>query len=350
MPDSLTEIEVPFGILVADENGVVNAFSEGMKGLGINNIILGRHWYELFPVSIFPKDDSTYPERHIVTKDDKTFELTVYKYFGKDTNGFLIAVRRAEDTGKFYSFVQLNKILCLNEIIAGIAHEIRNPLTYVSGYLQMLSAELPETDPKKLTFRMLTEESERISKIVNELLDFAAQRASEKREVDLKKVLEDVLLLVGYQMRVENIEIVKNFEPAELVGAGLKPAPTSIPASIRVFADPYKLKQLFLNLIQNARDAMPNGGKLSVSMRHSEGNNVEVEIRDTGCGIPPENLNKVFEPFYTSNGQVRRTGLGLFVCKKIIEEHEGRLSLKSTVGEGTVITVTLPLLAPLLDR
>ncbi|HLG31064.1 MAG TPA: HAMP domain-containing sensor histidine kinase, partial [Candidatus Brocadiales bacterium] len=270
----------------------------------------------------------------------------VYKYFGKDTNGFLIAVRRVEDTGKFYSFVQLNKILCLNEIIAGIAHEIRNPLTYVSGYLQMLSAELPETDPRKPTFKMLTEESNRISKIVNELLNFASAsggRASEKNEADLINILEDVLLLVGYQMRVENIEIVKNFEPPEYgegSGEGSTPTPT------RVFADPYKLKQLFLNLIQNARDAMPNGGKLSVSLRHTEGNCVEVEVRDTGCGIPPENLNKVFEPFYTSSGQVRRTGLGLFVCKKIIEEHEGRLSLKSTVGEGTVLTVTLPLLVP----
>ncbi len=345
MPDSLTEVEVPFGVLVTDEKGVVNAFSEGMVGLGITNIILGRHWYELFPVSLFPRDESSYPERHIVTKDDKTFELTVYKYLGKDTSGFLIAVRRVEDTGKFYSFVQLNKILCLNEIIAGIAHEIRNPLTYVSGYLQMLSAELPETDPRKPTFKMLTEESNRISKIVNELLDFASAsggRASEKNEVDLKNILEDVLLLVGYQMRVENIEIVKNFEPVQ--GEG------STPTTTRVFADPYKLKQLFLNLIQNARDAMPNGGKLSVSLRHTEGNNVEVEVRDTGCGIAPENLNKVFEPFYTSNGQVRRTGLGLFVCKKIIEEHEGRLSLKSTVGEGTVLTVTLPLFVPLSDR
>lgn len=336
MPDSLTENEVLFGVLVANEKGIVNAISEGIGGLGITNIILGKPWYELFPVSILPKDESAYPERYIVTKDDKTFELTVCKYIGKDTRGFLVVVRRVEDTGKFYSFVQLNKMLCLTEIIAGIAHEIRNPLTYVSGYLQMLSAELPETDSRKPTFKMLTEESNRISKIVNELLDFASQRAFEKKEVDLKKILEEVLLLVGYQMRVENIEIVKNFEPVQ--GGGSTPTPT------RVVADPYKLKQLFLNLIQNARDAMPNGGKLSVSLRHTEGDNVEVEVRDTGCGIAPENLNKVFEPFYTSNGWVRRTGLGLVVCKKIIEEHEGRLSLKSTVGEGTVLTVTLPLL------
>ena len=183
---------------------------------------------------------------------------------------------------------------------------------------------------------MLTEESERISKIVNELLNFASQRASEKKEVDLKSILEDVLLLVGYQMRVENIEIVKNFESGWTVDSALIPTIG--------FADPYKLKQLFLNLIQNARDAMPNGGKLFVSLRHIEGNTVEVEVRDTGCGIPRENLNKVFEPFYTSNGHVHRTGLGLFVCKKIIEEHAGKLSLKSTVEEGTVVTVTLPLL------
>lgn len=343
MPDSLTEVEVPFGVLVTNEKGVVNAFSEGIEELGITNIILGKPWYELFSISIFPKDDSTYPERHIVTKDDKTFGLTVYKYAGKDTRGFLIVVRRVEDTGEFYSFVQLNKILCLNEIIAGITHEIRNPLTYVSGYLQMLSAELPETDPKKPTFRILTEESNRISQIVNELLDFTSGRASEKKGVDLKKIIEDVLLLVEYQMRVENIEIVKNFETT---GYGEGSGGGSTPTTTMVFADPYKLKQLFLNLIQNARDAMPNGGKLSVSLRHTEGNNVEVEVRDTGCGIAPENLNKVFEPFYTSNGWVRRTGLGLVVCKKIIEEHEGRLSLKSTVGEGTVLTVTLPLLQP----
>lgn len=339
MPDSLTEIEAPFGILVADENGVVSAFSEGMERLGIANIVLGQRWYELFPVSAFPKDDGAYPERHIVTKDDKTFELTVNKYLGKDSNGFLIVVRRAEDADKRCSFVQLNKILCLNEIIAGITHEIRNPLTYVSGYLQMLSAEMPETDPKKPTFRMLTEESERISKIVNGLLSFTSQQASEKKEVDVKNVLEDVLLLVGYQMRVENIEIVKNFEPSC--------SEDSTPASTMVYADPCKLKQLFLNLLQNAKDAMPNGGKLFVTLRHTEGNSVEVEVRDTGCGIHPEKLNKVFEPFYTSNGHVHRTGLGLFVCKKIIEEHDGRLSLKSTVGEGTVLIVMLPLWVPL---
>lgn len=342
MIDSLTKLEAPFGILVTNEKGVINAFSEGMEGLGITNITLGRHWYELFPVSILPKDDSTYPKRYIITKESWTFELTVYKYLGKDNNGFLIVVRRPEDTGKFYSFVQLNKILCLNEIIAGIAHEIKNPLTYVSGYLQMLSAELPETDPKKPTFRILTEESERISRIVNELLGFASERASEKKVADLKNILEDVLLLVGYQLRVENIELVKNLETSpHKAGWGGGSAHTS--AHTKVLADPYKLKQLFLNLIQNAKDAMPNGGKLFVSLRRTEGNNVEVEVQDTGCGVPAENLNRVFEPFYTSKGHVHRTGLGLFVCKKIIEEHEGGLSLKSKLGEGTVVTVTLPL-------
>ncbi len=352
MPDALLEIEVPFGILVADENGVVSAFSEGMDRLGITNITIGQRWYELFPLNIFPSNDSTFPERHIITKEDKTFELTVCKYLGKDSNGFLIVVKRAENTGKFHSFVQLNKILYLNEIIAGIAHEIRNPLTYISGYLQMFSAELQETDPKKPIFRMLTEEFERISKIVNELLSFASQRASEKERVDLKNILEDVLLLVRYQMRVENIEIVKNFEFRCGVDSTL--------ATPIVSADPYKLKQLFLNLIQNAKYAMPNGGKLFVSLRHTEGNNVDVEIRDTGYGIPQENLNRVFEPFYTSlpvhggtqtgNGHVHRTGLGLFVCKEIIEEHEGSLNLRSTVGEGTVLTITLPLTFPSKEK
>ncbi|CAN5813386.1 hypothetical protein BH18ACI4_BH18ACI4_25710 [soil metagenome] len=222
---------------------------------------------------------------------------------------------------------QREKLSSIGLLAAGVAHEVNTPLTGVSSYTQMLMGMLPETDPKHALLQKVRRQAERATNIVNNLLNFSRSgSATEFAEVDIRRVLDDTLQLLEPQMRGSRIEIVRAYDPE----------------SSKVFGNSGKLQQIFTNLLLNARDSIPNGGRITISTAATTGDALIVEVSDTGMGIAPENVAKIYDPFYTTKGVGRGTGLGLAVSYGIVQEHSGHISVDSTPGRGTTFRITLP--------
>ncbi len=221
---------------------------------------------------------------------------------------------------------QREKLSSIGLLAAGVAHEVNTPLTGVSSYTQMLLGMLPETDPKHALLQKVRRQAERATNIVNNLLNFSRTGgATEFTEVDMARVLDDTVQLLEPQLRRNQIEIVRAYDPD---------AP-------HVFGNSGKLQQVFTNLLLNARDAIPEGGRITITTM-AEDNSLTVEVSDTGIGIASENVAKIYDPFYTTKGVGRGTGLGLAVSYGIVQEHSGHINVESTPGNGTTFRITLP--------
>ena len=222
---------------------------------------------------------------------------------------------------------QREKLSSIGLLAAGVAHEVNTPLTGVSSYTQMLLGMLSETDPKHALLLKVRRQAERATDIVNNLLNFSRTGdASEFTELDISRVLDDTLQLLEPQLRGNRIEIVRDYDPDSPV----------------VFGNAGKLQQVFTNLLLNARDAIPAGGSIRISTIPAEDHSLTIEVSDSGMGIAPENVAKIYDPFYTTKGVGRGTGLGLAVSYGIVQEHSGHISVESNPGRGTAFRITLP--------
>jgi PAS domain S-box-containing protein len=220
---------------------------------------------------------------------------------------------------------QTEKLTSLGLLAAGVAHEVNTPLAVISNYIQMLAKQMPEGDPRHSIIEKIVKQTFRASEIVNNLLNFSRTGAAELSDVDVNRVLEETLSLVTHPLKASQIQVVKNLEEK------LPP--------VRGSAN--KLQQVFLNLFLNARDAMPGGGMLEIRTAAQNGS-VEIEVVDTGSGIPREHIHRIFDPFFTTKSSGRGTGLGLSVSYGIIKEHSGKVDVRSTPGKGTSFHVELP--------
>jgi two-component system NtrC family sensor kinase len=222
---------------------------------------------------------------------------------------------------------QREKLSSIGLLAAGVAHEVNTPLTGVSSYTQMLLGMLNENDPKHALLQKVRTQAERATNIVNNLLNFSRTgSATEFVEVDVARVLDDTLQLLEPQLRRSQIEIVRRYD-------------TDAPEA---YGNAGKLQQVFTNLILNARDAIPDGGRIIVATETADDGSLIAEISDTGIGIAPENVAKIYDPFYTTKGVGQGTGLGLAVSYGIVQEHAGRITVDSTPGQGTTFRITLP--------
>jgi len=221
--------------------------------------------------------------------------------------------------------VQTEKLTSLGLLAAGVAHEVNTPLAVISNYIQMLAKQIPADDPRQKTIERIVKQTFRASEIVNNLLNFSRTGAAEFVEVDLNNVLEETLTLVQHPFKTAQVKVVKNYSE-------------QLPS---VLGSITRLQQVFLNLFMNARDAMPSGGMLEVRTGAQNGS-VEVEVTDTGQGIPPEHLHRIFDPFFTTKATGRGTGLGLSVSYGIIKEHAGKVDVRSTPGKGTSFRLEFP--------
>ena len=225
------------------------------------------------------------------------------------------------------SLQQSEKLSSIGLLAAGVAHEVNTPLTGVSSYTQMLLGMIPETDPKHALLQKMQRQTDRASNIVGNLLNFSRTgNAIESSEIDINKLLDDTLQLLEPQLRKSNVGIIKEY--------------TKIPP--RIFGNSGKLQQVFTNLILNARDAMFDGGTITLSTSINNADEVDIEVADTGEGIPPENLNKIFDPFFTTKGVGNGTGLGLAVTYGIVQEHSGTIEVRSENGVGTTFSLVFP--------
>lgn len=216
------------------------------------------------------------------------------------------------------------RMAALGELSAGVAHEVNNPLNIVSGYVQMLLMDENVDTKVKKTSEIIMKQIERAVNITDKLLKFSKQTTPEIKRININETIEFALALFQYQFNLNNIKVVRQQSP--------KP--------IFLYADISQLQQVFHNLIVNASQAMPEGGKLTIRTEVKD-NNIEINFADTGCGIPKKNLSKLFEPFFST--KEKGTGLGLSIVYGIIEAHKGRIEVTSEVGEGSIFTIILPI-------
>ena len=222
---------------------------------------------------------------------------------------------------------QREKLSSIGLLAAGVAHEVNTPLTGVSSYTQMLLGMLPETDPKHALLQKVRRQADRASNIVNNLLNFSRTgSATEFNALDAHRVLDDTLQLLEPQLRRSQVEIVRHYDE-------------QLP---QAFGNAGKLQQVFTNLILNARDALPMGGQIILRTSAKDEDTLSIEITDTGIGIAPENVAKIYDPFFTTKGVGRGTGLGLAVTYGIVQEHSGHITVESMPGNGTTFRITLP--------
>jgi len=226
---------------------------------------------------------------------------------------------------------QADKLSSIGLLAAGVAHEINTPLAVISSYAQMLSKQLRDDARLGPVLDKITQQSFRAAEIANGLLNFSRTSSTEFRETNLNQVIRDTLSLLEHQFKTANIRIDLDLSPE------LPP----------IHGNPGKLQQVFLNLLLNAKDAMPGGGQLRLTTMVN--GHVEAHIADSGSGIAPEHLKRIYDPFFTTKttpkpGDRRGTGLGLSVSYGIIQEHAGKIQVESALGAGTTFHLQFPLL------
>ena len=215
-----------------------------------------------------------------------------------------------------------DRLSALGELSAGMAHEIRNPLGSIRGTAEILREGMADDDPRGEFAAILIQEVDRLNKVVQDFLEFARPGETDRGAVDLNALLQELLQFTR--------------QPARSGGVTVAFAPGAIPP---VQADREQLRQAFLNLILNALQAMPAGGELTIATTAGE-KGVQVRFRDTGCGIAAGDLERIFNPFFTTRSE--GTGLGLAIVHRIIQGHGGRIDVSSEPGIGTVFTLGLP--------
>ncbi len=245
----------------------------------------------------------------------KTFSLQMEEKIQKITAD----LKKAEA-----QLIRSEKLAALGQLAAGIAHEIRNPLTSINILIHSLAQNLPSENPQKEDFRVIEEELHRINEIVEQFLRFAKPAPPHLEKTNLLSLFEETLQLLKPQMEQQHIVLKKRFQ--------------TLP---KILVDREQIKQAILNLLLNAIQAMPEGGLLTLTSGKPEnGEWLYVSIQDSGMGIPTENMSKLFDPFFsTKEGGI---GLGLSIAHRIIDQHQGKIEVESTPNQGTTFTLWIP--------
>ncbi|MCQ6278497.1 ATP-binding protein [Bacillus sp. EB600] len=214
------------------------------------------------------------------------------------------------------------KLSIVGELAAAVAHEIRNPLTSIKGFLQLLNYKA-EADEDKQYYQIMLSEIDRINLIVSEFMILSKPQAVTYQSENITSILTDVITLLETLAIVKNIEVTKALEPDMIVKC-----------------ERNQMKQVFINIFKNAIEAVSNNGKIDITVTKSKEDRVCIRFTDNGSGIPADLLSRLGEPFYTT--KEKGTGLGLMVSHKIIEEHRGNINIKSEMNKGTTVDIILP--------
>ncbi|MGD8259119.1 MAG: ATP-binding protein, partial [Desulfobacterales bacterium] len=230
------------------------------------------------------------------------------------------ALRRTQE-----QLLQSEKLAAMGRLTSQIAHELNNPLYGIMNTLELLKTEISPESKRRKILEMALSETVRLSDLLRKMLSFSKPDQEERQPVEINSVLDEILLLHEKQLKENDINIASTLSE----GLGL------------VNASKNQLRQVFLNMIANARDAMPSGGTLSV-ITSGDQNAIKVEVSDSGIGIAEENMGKIFDSFFTTKDEIKGVGLGLSVCYGFIKDHGGDIQVNSQVGNGTTFTVSLP--------
>lgn len=228
---------------------------------------------------------------------------------------------------------QAAKLASVGEVAAGIAHELNNPMATVCLRIESVIGKTSIDDPRRKALEIVDQELKRMSNLIANLLHFSRRSQDRYQQLDPRSELLKTVELVQYLIKKQNIQVLQEFHP--------KTPP--------LHGDRQKIRQVFLNLLTNAADAMPHGGTMTLKLKPTSLEDgrpaVQIEVRDTGVGIAAAHLPHVFEPFFTTKDEDKGTGLGLPICKRIVEEHQGTLSISSEEHRGTCVALVLPAFA-----
>jgi two-component system, NtrC family, sensor kinase len=336
---------VNVGILVVDFDGRITTWNSALEEVfGIareralrRNVrdILDQDLIETIQNVIGQEGWSLCETRHLYkynasTEDGRPLTLNVslapFEAARGVVTGTLVVIENVTERAQLEEqLLQREKLSSIGLLAAGVAHEVNTPLAGISSYTQMLLQQVPETDSKRRMLEKIQTQTLRASGIVNNLLNFSRTGDTQFREVDLNRVLDDTLQLLEPQLRNSKFDLARNYS-------------ADLPAA---YGNASKLQQVFMNLVLNARDAMPQGGRLTINTRLVD-TSLVVDFRDTGTGIAPENIARIYDPFFTTKEVGQGTGLGLALSYGIIQEHSGRIFVESRPGEGTHFTIKLP--------
>ena len=350
------------GILAADLEDRVESWNTQIEQLtGVTREqALGKKLSELFPLTLSEQFDRVRGETgiHHIYKfvwkpagavgangnghgnghgpaarlSEATLNIAITPLVSKDQEqiGRLIIIDDVTDRAELEQrLVQADKLSSIGLLAAGVAHEVNTPLAVISTYAQMLAKQVAEDSQKSLILEKIAKQTFRASEIVNSLLNFSRTSSTSYGGVSLNKVVQETLSLLEHQFTKAGIQIHTHLDP-------------DLPL---VHGNGGKLQQVFLNLFLNARDAMGTDGTLEVRS-WAEGVGARVEVSDTGHGIAPENLHRIYDPFFTTKGAKKGTGLGLSVTYGIIQEHGGSIEVSNRRGGGATFRVELPLAVP----
>lgn len=225
---------------------------------------------------------------------------------------------------------QATKLASVGELAASIAHELNNPLATVCLRVESVLTRTPADDPRRRPLQIVEQEAKRMGALVANLLQFSRRSDGQVSTVDVREELTKSVELIGHHLRKRLIALAWEFAPD---------TPT-------IYADRQKLRQVFLNLLTNASDAMPQSGTLTLRTGPATLQNgkpaVRIEVADTGVGIPAEHRDRIMEPFFTTKEEGKGTGLGLAICRRVVQEHHGIIQVGSEAGKGTTVCIILP--------
>lgn len=243
-----------------------------------------------------------------------------------ETSGLIITFQDLTEIRSMEESVRRkDRLAAVGRVAAGLAHEIRNPLGAMRGAIQVLQTQTPPNSSQASLMEIILRESDRLNKIITNFLTYARPRVNNFLETDVRESLSDTFTLLKHSPDIKESHILECELPE---------------TPVIISADQTQLKQIFWNLARNAVQAMPDGGKLDVKLQKLVNKRIQIVFSDTGCGMPPEQVEQLFEPFSTST--TGGTGLGLSIVYQIVRDHGGTINVRSLQGEGTTITVELP--------
>ena len=317
----------------------VNDAGEAISGY-TRGELLGRFFGPLLPLDALPR--AVYEFRRALSGSPGRFETVLTTKGGarrhisvtyccpQRSEEVLCLIRDATDEKQLQQqLIQSEKMAAIGQLVSGVAHELNNPLASISAFAQLLLINQAMTADQRHSADIIASEAKRAARIVNNLLTFARQHKAEKVFADVNRVLEDTLELRAYELNVRGIRLIREFHPTPL----------------ETMLDVYQLQQVVLNLVTNAEQAMgeveDRNHRLVVRSRMSE-NTVRIEVEDTGPGIEPDALERIFNPFFTTKATGSGTGLGLSISMGIVGEHGGRIWAENCAGGGARFCIELP--------
>ncbi|HMK34950.1 MAG TPA: PAS domain S-box protein [Desulfomonilaceae bacterium] len=339
---------IPDGVFSADAKGTVTDCNEALFHIigYTREEFLGMNYYRDLCVNAddVMKFRKTFTEEgqvndyelQIARKDGTIRDVSMSGYATKTERGEVLRyqglIRDVTEAKRLRrQLLQSERLSAMGKMASHLAHELNNPIYGIMNCLEIIRESLPETNEKRKYLDLAFNECKRTSGLLIKMLKFFKPDDEKKSSTDVNKLIDETLLFYERQFKNLNIRVVTDLGP-------------DLPPLMAVGSH---LKQVFINMVINANTAMPSGGELRVGSRFNpEEDNIVVTIQDTGVGIPPRNVERIFDAFFTTKKEVKGVGLGLSICYGFIREHHGRIDVASEVGKGTIFTLYLPLNPP----